>query len=127
MSRVFKNGWFQRFARKQRLSDAALVQTVGQAEAGLIDADLGGGLIKQRVARSGGGKSGGFRTLIFFRSGDRAIFAFGFAKNDLANISAADLKLLKEAAGEALRWSDEDLDRLVEAGALMEIDHDKKG
>jgi hypothetical protein len=127
MSRVFKNGWFQRFARKQRLSDAALVQMVGQAEAGLIDADLGGGLIKQRVARSGGGKSGGYRTLIFFRSGDRAIFAFGFAKNDLANISAADLKLLKEAAGEALRWSDEDLDRLVEAGALMEIDHDKKG
>jgi len=126
MSRIFKNGWFQRFARKERLSDAMLARSVADAEAGLIDADLGGGLIKQRVARAGGGKSGGYRTLIFFRSDDRAIFAFGFAKSDQANISAADLKLLKEAAGEALAWSDEDLDRLVEAGALREIDHEEE-
>ena len=92
-----------------------------RAESGLIDADLGGGVIKQRVARPGKGKSGGYRTLILFRQGDRAIFAFGFAKSAQANISKADLALLKEAATEVLGWSDKELDRLVKAGTLVEI------
>jgi hypothetical protein len=88
----------------------------------LIDADLGGGVIKQRVARPGKGKSGGYRTLILFRQGDRAIFAFGFAKSAQANISKADLALLRNAATEALGWSGEELDRLVASGALVEIE-----
>ena len=87
----------------------------------MIDADLGGGVIKQRVTRPGRGKSGGYRTLILFRQGDRAIFAFGFAKSAQANISKADLALLKEAATEVLGWSDKELDRLVKAGTLVEI------
>lgn len=127
MLRIFMNAWFQRFARKQGLDELVLMQAIARAETGLIDADLGGGLIKQRVARAGSGKSGGYRTLLFFRSGDRAIFAFGFAKNDRANISAMDLRLLKRAASEALGWSEEALDRLVETGALLEIEHDRKG
>jgi hypothetical protein len=127
MSRIFKNGWFQRFARKQGLDDEILLEAIVRAESGLIDADLGSGLIKQRVARPGGGRSGGFRTLIIFQTGDRAIFAYGFAKSDRGNISAADLKLLKRAAAEALGWTDEELNRLVEAGALTEIGHDPEG
>lgn len=87
-----------------------------------MDADLGGGVIKQRVARSGQGRSGGYRTLILFRQGDRAIFAFGFAKSTQANISKADLALLRDAATEALAWSGEELDRLVTSGALVEIE-----
>lgn len=93
-----------------------------RAESGLVDADLGGGVIKQRVARTGQGKSGGYRTLILFRQGDRAIFAFGFAKSAQANISKADLALLRKAASEALEWSGEELDRLVASGTLVEID-----
>lgn len=93
-----------------------------RAESGLVDADLGGGVIKQRVARPGKGKSGGYRTLILFRQGDRAIFAFGFAKAKQANIPKADLALLRDAAAEALEWNDEELDRLVESGTLVEID-----
>lgn len=93
-----------------------------RAESGLIDADLGGGLIKQRVARPGKGKSGGYRTLILFRQGDRAIFAFGFAKSVQANISKADMMLLKDAAVEAMAWSGEELDRLVASGTLVEIE-----
>jgi hypothetical protein len=77
---VFKNGWFAKFARKERISDRSLCEAVARVEAGLIDADLGGGLIKQRVARPGAGESGGYRTLIFFRIETRAVFAFGFAK-----------------------------------------------
>ncbi|SFG25901.1 hypothetical protein SAMN05518801_11291 [Novosphingobium sp. CF614] len=95
-----------------------------RAESGLIDADLGGGVIKQRVARPGKGKSGGYRTLILFRQGDRAIFAFGFAKSTQANISTADLALLKNAAAEALGWSGEELDQLVASGTLVEIEHE---
>lgn len=119
--RIFKNGWFERFARKERIADASLREAVERAESGLVDADLGGGVIKQRVARTGQGKSGGYRTLILFRQGDRAIFAFGFAKSAQANISKADLALLRTAASEALEWSDEELDRLVVSGTLVEI------
>ncbi len=98
-----------------------------RAESGLVDADLGGGVIKQRVARAGQGKSGGYRTLILFRQGNRAIFAFGFAKSAQANISKADLALLRDAATEALEWNDEELDRLVASGALVEIDDGNDG
>ncbi len=56
--RVFKNAWFERFARKQRIPDEALLEAVARAERGQIDADLGGGVIKQRVARRGQGRSG---------------------------------------------------------------------
>jgi len=121
--RLFKNGWFERFARKERLDDAALVEAIERAERGLVDADLGGGVIKQRVARAGQGRSGGYRTLILFRQGDRAIFAFGFAKSRQENISQADLAVLRQAADEALGWSEDDMDRLVAAGALVEIEH----
>ena len=93
-----------------------------RAESGLVDADLGGGVIKQRVARPGKGKSGGYRTLILFRQGDRAIFAFGFANSGQANISKADLALLRDTASEALEWSAGELDRLVASGTLVEID-----
>lgn len=122
ITRIFKNGWFERFARKERIDDSALRDAVQRAESGLIDADLGGGVIKQRVARAGQGKSGGYRTLILFRHGDRAIFAFGFAKSAQANISKADLALLRDAATEALGWSGEELDRLVASGTLVEIE-----
>ncbi|WP_272940676.1 type II toxin-antitoxin system RelE/ParE family toxin [Sphingopyxis alaskensis] len=124
---MFKNGWFERFARKERIDDAALRDAVRRAESGLVDADLGGGVIKQRVARPGKGRSGGYRTLILFRRGDRAIFAFGFAKSAQANISKADLALLRDAAAEALEWSGAQLDRLVASETLVEIENDTDG
>jgi len=122
IARIFKNGWFERFARKERIADTSLREAVERAESGLVDADLGGGVIKQRVARTRQGKSGGYRMLILFRQGDRAIFAFGFAKSVQANISKADLALLRDAASEALEWSAGDMDRLVALGTLVEID-----
>ena len=101
----------------------ALSEAKLRAECGLIDADLGGGVIKQRVARPGKGKSGGYRTLILFRKGDRAIFAFGFANSSQANIAKADLALLKAAAAEAMGWNDADLDRLRASGTLVEVEN----
>jgi hypothetical protein len=122
--RILKNPWFVRFARKERIADSALIEAIGRAKLGLIDADLGGGVIKQRVARRGQGKSGGYRALILYRAGDRAVFAFGFAKNDLDNIDDEDLGRLRDAAKLTLGFSDDELTRLVEAGKLTEIDND---
>lgn len=119
--RVFKNAWFQRFSRNEKIVDQALCEAVARAGSGLIDADLGGGVIKQRVARPGAGKSGGYRTLLFFRAGDRAVFAFGFAKNDRGNIDDDDVARLKKAAKVALGLSEADVDRLVAAGTMIEV------
>jgi len=123
--RVFKSAWFQKFARKEKISDAALYEAVARAGRGLIDADLGGGVIKQRVARPGEGRSGGYRTLIFFRVGTRAVFAFGFAKSDRDNISAEDEGILRSTAKLTLGFSDAEIDQLVDAGKLEEVNcHD---
>lgn len=119
--RVFKNAWFRKFARKEKISDTALCEAVARAEAGLIDADLGGGVVKQRVARPGSGRSGGYRTLLFFRAGTRAVFAFGFAKSELANIDAEDERDLKATAKLTLGFSDEMMDRFVAEGRFEEV------
>jgi hypothetical protein len=97
--RVFKNRSFTRFASKAGLADADLCGAVRDAERGLIAANLGGGVIKQRIARPGQGKSGGFRTLIVFRVGVRAFFVHGFGKNQKDNIGTDELIALKKARG----------------------------
>jgi hypothetical protein len=99
--RVFATKVFARFARSERLDDKRLCEVVERAERGLIDAELGGGLIKQRVARSGGGRSGGYRTVIAYRAAQRSVFLYGFAKNERDNINDRELDDLKKA-GEAL-------------------------
>lgn len=119
--RVLKNPWFVRFARKEKISDRALCDAVTRAEKGLIDADLGGGVIKQRVARPGAGKSGGYRTLILYRSGERAVFAFGFAKSGMDNIDEKDEGRLKMLAELTLGFSDPEITELVAAGKLEEV------
>ncbi len=119
--RVFKGVWFAKFACMQRISDAALCDAVARAEAGLIDADLGGGVIKQRIARPGSGRSGGYRTVVFFRVGARAVFAFGFAKSDLESISVADARDLKETAKLTLGFSEEEMHGLIAQGEFEEV------
>ena len=69
---IFKNAWFSRFARRENIKEAVLVDAVTRAERGVIDADLGGGVIKQRIARPGQGKSGGYRSIMLFRKGTQA-------------------------------------------------------
>lgn len=123
-TRIYKNRWFAKFASREGISDATLGAAIDQANRGLIDADLGGGLIKQRVAREGGGKSGGYRTLVFFRQEGRAVFAFGFAKSDKANLDAAELRTYKQAAKIILALTQAQIDTEVEAGRLFEVNDD---
>jgi hypothetical protein len=119
--RVFKNKPFARFARKARLDDAALEEAVGRAARGLIDADLGGGVIKQRIAREGGGKSGGFRTIILFRAKTLSFFVHGFAKNERDNIGDDELAAFKLLAAQLLAYDETALARAVAAGVLTEV------
>lgn len=123
-TRIYKNRWFAKFASREAISDATLVAAIAQADRGLIDADLGGGLIKQRVAREGGGRSGGYRTLVFFRHGELAIFAFGFAKSGKANLSAVELRTYKKAAGIVLALTQAQIDTEVREGRLFEVNDD---
>lgn len=124
--RVFKNAWFEEFARKERMTDVMLCEAINREESELIDADLGSGLIKQRVARPGAGKSGGYRTLVLFRIGHRAVFAFGFSKNDRADISADEEAMLKKAAKLVLGLPDEAMSKEVESGRLREVKYDEQ-
>lgn len=120
--RIFKNAWFERFCRKQRIPDTALREAVERAGKGLIDGDLGGGVLKQRVAREGQGKSGGYRMLILYRAGDRAFFVYGYAKNQRANIRRDEQALFREMAIYVLGLSDEQLSRLIEKGQFWEVE-----
>jgi hypothetical protein len=125
-TRIFKTKWFDRFARKQQIADFALFDTVMRAEKGQVDADLGGEVIKQRVARPGRGKSGGYRTIVFFRRGARAVFAYGFAKSDRANIDAAEEKQFKEAARHVLLLSENQIGELIENGDFVEVQYEQE-
>ena len=119
--RVFKNKPFARFAGHEGIDDDSLCEAVRRAEKGLIDADLGGGVIKQRLARVGQGKSGGFRSVILFRQAERAFFVYGFAKNDRANIKQNELKAFVKLADQMLGYDDTALTAAMKNGTITEI------
>jgi len=114
-------------ARKEGISDSVLKRAVELAENGLVDADLGGGVIKQRMARSGQGKSGGYRAILFFRRGDMAVFVYGFSKSQLENISKQEERAFREAAQFVLALSAEQLRALIERGDYMEVQPERTG
>jgi hypothetical protein len=125
LTRIFKLRGFARFQRKERISDAVLRKAIDGAETGLIDADLGGGLIKQRLARAGHGKSGGYRTVIALRRGDRAVFLYGFAKNERSNIDENELEEFRQLARGYLGLSLKQIAALVAANELTEVTNDE--
>jgi hypothetical protein len=125
--RIFKAKTFARFARRERIADVSLSEAIAQAERGLADADLGGGLIKLRLARPGQGKRGGYRMLIAFRSKLRAVFLFGFAKNELDNIDDDQLSTLRETAALWLAANAQKIEQAIKDGLLIEVrDDDQK-
>jgi len=121
--RIFKTKWVVRFVRRERIDDAGLKEAIARAERGIIDADLGGGLIKQRVARPGQGRSSGFRMIVAYRTEDRAFFLYGFAKNERENIEDDELQTLRDIAADYLKHDDTALDDAVGEGKLQEIDN----
>jgi hypothetical protein len=121
MRRVFKTRSFNRWLRKTELTDSTLCKAVAEMELGLVDADLGGGVIKKRVPLPGRGKSGGARTLLATNRADRWFYVFGFEKNERANISAQELQALRMLSGDLLSLSAASLDTWVKSATLQEI------
>lgn len=122
--RVFKTKWFVRFARSEGIEDESLREAIERASRGLVDADLGGGLIKQRVARRGRGRSGGYRVIVAYRVAALAVFLYGFAKSERENIEPDELEDLRLLARD---WLQADTQRIAAAlggGALQEVWHD---
>ena len=119
--RIFQNHTFAQFARKNRIPLAAICKAMRELSSGLIHANLGGGIYKQRLARPGEGKSGGFRTIIAFRTGRFACFLYGFAKKDSANVAPRDLADLHLLATKLLGLSEVELDIAVKDGNLIEV------
>jgi len=122
--RVFKNKWFHKWAAKEGLSDEALLAAVEEMEGGLIDAELGGHVVKKRVALPGRGKRGGARTLLAYQQDNKAFFVYGFAKNERANISDKQLKALKLLATQLLGYTNPALVKAINAGELIEVNED---
>ena len=122
--RVYKTKPFARFQRRERIGDAALCLAVSAAVAALIDADLGGGLIKQRVARQGAGKRGGYRIVIASRVGERAVFLAGFAKSAVSNIDDNELAELKGQARAFLSMTSDQIEAAIAEDELREVSCD---
>ena len=121
---VYKTKEFSKFARKADLGSEALLEAARAVASGQWDADLGGGVFKQRIARQGGGKSGGFRTIILFKVGGHSFFIHGFAKNEKANVTSRELKALKALAAIFLSLDSEALKKASAAGEIAEVRND---
>jgi hypothetical protein len=119
--RIFKTKWLVRYVRRERIADRSLTEAIERAGRGLIDADLGGGIIKQRVARSGQGRSGGYRMLIAYRAGARAVFLYAFAKNERENIDPDELLTLREIGASWLAADTRQIAQALEEGNLQEV------
>lgn len=124
MNRAFKTRTFNRWLRKSGLSDLDLIGAVREMERGLIDADLGGHVVKKRVALPGHGKRGSTRTLVGTNYHDRWVFLFGFGKNERDNITANELAVLQEIAKDLLALDNKQLEIAIENGELLEMNHD---
>ena len=124
---AFKIKAFAKWASGEGLSDDVLVSAVAEMEKGLIDAKLGGQVVKKRVALPGRGKRGSTRTLVAFRQGNKAFFIYGFAKNERANISDKELRALKMLAKELMSYTVAALTKATKAGELIEIEVDDNG
>lgn len=119
--RVFKTKWFARFARRQAIADADLCEAIARARRGLIDADLGGGVIKQRIARPNEGRAGGFRSLVLFRVEAHSFFVYGFAKNQRDNITQEELREFRALAEEMLAFDEAQLQTALDIEKLTEV------
>lgn len=122
--RVFKNKWFHKWARDEGIGDAGFCAAAAEVAVGKVEADLGGYLFKKRLARAGGGKSGGYRTIIGYRKGDsnRIIFLYAFPKNQRPNITGKEHEALSTAAESFISATDHQIDTLKASGNIYELE-----
>jgi hypothetical protein len=119
--RIFKNKWFTKFAKKERISDSQLCKLINEIEKGLIDVDYGGGVIKQRLGRTNQGKSSGYRCIILYRYKELSFLVYGFPKSERDNISQEEEQIFKDLSQQMLSFTGDDIERLLQSGALVEV------
>ena len=119
--RIFKNKWFTRYMRRENIDDNLICQAVARINQNAADANLGGGVVKQRIARPGDGKSGGFRVIILFKVDTFAFFVYGFAKNERGSIASDELKAFKKLAIVMLNFDSNAIAQAIAEGALLEV------
>lgn len=120
--RIFKTKWFDKFASKNSIEDLTLIEAVERAKKGLIDADLGCGVIKQRIAREGQGKSRGYRSIIIIKYEQIAFFVFGFPKNERGNLRQDEVEEYRELARDLLSMPARDLSQGLAEGDFVEVE-----
>jgi hypothetical protein len=121
---VYRTRSFTRWARKQKLSDKVLCDAVREMRQGVYEADLGGGLLKKRIARPGLGKRGGFRTIVATNHGDQWFFMYGFAKNERANIDDEEEAALKKLSKTLLTMPAASFAKAESAGEIIKVECD---
>lgn len=120
--RIFKTKWFDKFATKNSIDNLTLIEAVERAKNGLIDADLGCGVIKQRIAREGQGKSRGYRSIIIIKYEQIAFFVFGFPKNERGNLRQDEVEEYRELARDLLSMPERDLSQGLAEGDFVEVE-----
>jgi hypothetical protein len=122
---VFVTKTFARWMRKSQVTDLDILGATEEMVQGLIDANLGGYLVKKRVALRGRGKSAGARTIVATKFEQRWIFLFGFEKNERSNIEANELKVLQELAASLLDLDQQAIASAVSSGQLFQLQGDE--
>jgi hypothetical protein len=124
--RIFKHRSFFKWATSEGVLDKSLIKAIYEMNDGLIDAELGGGLFKKRVPTPGGGKRGGYRTLLAFKKDDKAFFVYGFKKNERDNIDTNERKIFKQLSKTLLNIDEKTLQKMLTADILSEVNSDEK-
>lgn len=119
--RIFKTKSFNKWTKKNRLTDKALIEAVKEIDNGLVDAKLGSNLYKKRIATATKGKRGGFRTLLAYKKGKLVFFVYGFGKGEKENISNEDEENLKKAADVYLSFDENAIQLAITIGSLVEV------
>ncbi|MBC3464515.1 type II toxin-antitoxin system RelE/ParE family toxin [Pseudomonas sp. RW10S2] len=118
---IYKRRDFSRWQAREKLSDSLLCTAVREMQSGLVDASLGGLLFKKRIASPGSGKSGGYRTLLSARLGERYVFLHGFAKAEKANVTPTEQKALQLMGRVLVEMSSQNLAKAISCGVLEEV------
>ena len=122
MKKKLSTKWFKKWSKKANLSNQNMLEAIRNLEAGLSTADLGNHLYKVRIKRASSGKSSGFRTIILYKEKDRAIFLYGFGKNEKANIDKAELRYFKKLGNDLLALTFDQLKQSIEQKILFDLE-----
>jgi len=120
--KILSTKWFNKWAKKLGLSSTGLTEAINNLESGLSTADLGHHLFKVRVKKEHSGKSSGFRTIVVYQQGNKAIFLYGFEKNEKANIDSSELQYFKKFGNDLLAMNNKQLEQFVEQKILFNIE-----